>query len=56
MINRCVFKIFQGKLCLYIKQSYIDQSKILNIVSILHYYIHQTKDIINMSFESNRSI
>ena len=42
------------KLWSYINKSYIDQSNILNIISILHYYIHQTKDIINITFESNK--
>ena len=47
-------KYSKEKLCSYIKKSYIDQSKILNIISKLHYYIHQTKDRINITFESNK--
>ena len=34
--------------------SYIDQSKILNNILILHNYIHQTNYIIKITFESNK--
>ena len=35
------------------KQLCIDQSKVLNIISILYNYIHQTKFIMNIKFSFN---
>ena len=39
---------------LNIKQSFIDHSKLLNIISILHHYINQTQNVLNITFESNK--
>ena len=56
MINVCIFQIYQGKNIYAHKlaQSYIDQSKVLNNISILYNFILRTKNIKNIAFAFNK--